>query len=80
MVRTCERPWKRAACGEPCHQWTYLQEYVSDLLQGVEVRWGKAQRQSRDDVQREGGGDNQRGCDGNTKALHRRCKRCSVCG
>ena len=37
MAPTCEQPWRRAAYGEPCHQWTYLQMGVSDVLEDGEV-------------------------------------------
>lgn len=68
MVRTCERPWRRAAYGEPCHQWTYLQEDVSDLSQGRDVRQGKVRAQGRD-VQGKGGDDSQ----ADATATPRRC-------
>jgi hypothetical protein len=52
MVRTCEQPWRRAACGEPCHQWTYLQMSVSDKVVKCDEVIGKGRQR----VQREGGG------------------------
>jgi hypothetical protein len=37
MGLTCERPWRRAVYGEPCHQWTYLYEVVSILYKWIVV-------------------------------------------